>query len=86
MDDLKDAADDHARPWIEFARRFLEADSYRYGARVADALGVHGASAVAMALRRLSSRLSARDAFACVEASDILCGEVEEMESLRAVS
>lgn len=71
--------------WVAFAQRFLAPDSYRYGARVADTLGVQGASVVAVALRRLSTRLSGRDAFACVEASDILCGEVEELEALEAL-
>jgi hypothetical protein len=76
---------DDALLWVAFARRFLAADSYRYGARVADALGAQGASAVAIVLRRLSTRLAERDAFACVEASCILCGEVEDIESLEAI-
>jgi len=70
--------------WVAFARRFLARDSYRYGARVADMLGRQGASAVAITLRRLSARLAREDAFACVEASNILCGEVEEIEALDA--
>lgn len=78
------AALDDALLWVAFARRFLAPDSYRYGACVADALGVKGASAVAITLRRLSTRVAREDAFACVEASNILCGEVEEIEALEA--
>lgn len=76
---------DDALLWVAFARRFLAPDSYRFGARVTDALGVQGASAVAITLRRLSTRLGRQDAFACIEASNILCGEVEELEVLGAL-
>lgn len=83
-EDEEGALPEDALFWARFARKFLAADAYRYGARVADTLGVDGASAVAITLRRLSERLGAKDAFACVEAASILCGEVEEIEALNA--
>jgi len=62
--------------WAILARRFLQEDSYRIGARIADAVGPHGAAAMAVALRRSGEMLKGRAAFACVEASDILRGVV----------
>jgi len=80
----EDATLDDTLLWAAFARRFMAPSAYRLGARVADTLGAQGAAAVAITLRRLSAHLPGPDAFACVEASNILCGEIEEMEMVEA--
>lgn len=70
---------EEARIWISLARLFLRADSYQRGERMVDTLGAEAALALSVLLRRLSSRTGGRDALACVEASDILRGRVEEV-------
>lgn len=75
--DGSDSSATEARAWVLFARRFLEPDSYRLGYRVAAALGLDATRALEVLLRRMAIRVCSRDAFACVEAADILRGEIE---------
>lgn len=75
---------DEARLWVAFAHRFLEPDAYRHGTVVVSVMGLDAASAMAILLRRLRGRVTARDALACGEASSILLGEIEEVLALRS--